>query len=106
MTSIRLGFLDSARFGAKSPNSAYWIVLDFLGFSRPNLDLSMGCEGFLAESFSCASWRERPERAPAVEVIREGGIVHEATLLQFLIVSNQLSELADLFSRPRMGRQW
>ena len=52
----------------------------------------MGCAGFSAEVFSWAlSWREKPERAPAVEAIRKGGIVHEASLLQFLIVSNQLS---------------
>jgi hypothetical protein len=52
----------------------------------------MGCTGFSAEVFSCAlSWREKPERAPAVESIRKGGIVHGASLPQFLLVSNQLS---------------
>jgi hypothetical protein len=29
-------------FAAKTPISSYWISLDFLGFSRPNLDLSVG----------------------------------------------------------------
>jgi hypothetical protein len=60
----------------------------------------MGCAGFSADFFSEAlSWREKPERALAVEAIRKGGIVHGASLLQFLIVSNQLSKLADLVSR-------
>jgi hypothetical protein len=32
---VDLGFLGSGRFAAKSPDSAYWISLEFLGFSRP-----------------------------------------------------------------------
>jgi hypothetical protein len=35
--------------------------------------------------------RKKPERAPAVEAIRKGGIVHGASLVQFLLLSNQLS---------------
>jgi hypothetical protein len=35
-------FLAPGRFAAKTPIHGYWIFLDFLGFSRPNLDLSMG----------------------------------------------------------------
>ena len=35
-------FLALGRFTAKGPVHEPWIVLDFLGFSRPNLDLSMG----------------------------------------------------------------
>jgi hypothetical protein len=35
-------FLASGRFGVKILIYGYWIFLDFLGFSRPNLDLSMG----------------------------------------------------------------
>src|ERR1700722_4459550 len=85
-------FLARRHFAAKTPPYDRWICLDFLGFSRPNRDLSMGCAGFSAEVFSCAlSWREKPERAPAVEAFRKGGIVHGASLLQFPIVSNQLS---------------
>ena len=39
---VRLGFLGPRRFAAKTP--IYWLLdfLDFLGFSRPNRDLSMG----------------------------------------------------------------
>jgi hypothetical protein len=37
-------------FVTKTPVRRYWIRLDFLGFSRPNLDLSMSYTGFsLAE---------------------------------------------------------
>jgi hypothetical protein len=42
--------------------------LDFLGFSRPNRDLSMGCAGFSAKAFSSAlTRREKPERALKLE---------------------------------------
>jgi hypothetical protein len=37
-----LGFLDSSLFRCEDPNYEGWISLDFLGFSRPNLDLSVG----------------------------------------------------------------
>jgi hypothetical protein len=37
-----LGFLARGQFGSKSPDRSRWIILDFLGFSRPNLDFSMG----------------------------------------------------------------
>ena len=50
---------------AISPRNApfhwpYWISLDFLGFSRPNRDFSMGCAGFSAKkNFSRPLWRRR-----------------------------------------------
>ena len=40
--SIRLGFLRSWPFRCEAPAYERWIVLDFLGFSRPNRDFSMG----------------------------------------------------------------
>jgi hypothetical protein len=36
-----LGFLGSGPFCLKTPDYEGWISLDFLGFSRPNLDFSM-----------------------------------------------------------------
>jgi hypothetical protein len=90
--SIRLGSLGTSPFRCENPFYEGWISLDFLGFSRPNRDLSMGYAGFYAENCSrTLSWRERPKRAHAVEAIRKGGIVHGASLLQFLIVSKKLS---------------
>jgi hypothetical protein len=42
--SIRLGFLGSWLFRCENRDQEGWISLDFLGFSRPNRDLSMGYE--------------------------------------------------------------
>ena len=44
-------FLGPPHFGAETSVYEGWISLDFLGFSRPNPDLSMGCAGFSAEVF-------------------------------------------------------
>jgi hypothetical protein len=60
--------LARAGFAAETAFEPYWILLDFLGFSRPNRDLSMGCTGFSLKKFSralClleirASWRFAP----------------------------------------------
>jgi hypothetical protein len=52
--SIHLGFLGSSPFRRKSPDLEHWIVLDFLGFSRPNRDFSTGYAGFSREDFSRA----------------------------------------------------
>jgi hypothetical protein len=69
--------------------------LDFLGFPwilSSESRLFNGLRGiFGGKFFLTLSWREKPERAPAVETIRKGGIVHGTSLLQFLIASNQLS---------------
>jgi hypothetical protein len=35
-------FLAPGRFAAKARADERWILLDFLGFSRPNRDFSMG----------------------------------------------------------------
>ncbi len=43
--SIRLGFLAPSRLAAKVTVCECWISLHFLGFSRPNRDLSMGYAG-------------------------------------------------------------
>jgi hypothetical protein len=43
--------LADRRFATKAKLLSYWIVLDFLGFSRPNRDFSIGCAGFVAEDF-------------------------------------------------------
>ena len=45
-------FLGCGRSAAKSPGSGGWISLDFLGFSRPNRDLSMGYADKTTEEFS------------------------------------------------------
>ena len=45
-------FLARGRFVTKDPDYAGWILLDFLGFSRPNRDLSIGYKGFSVKNFS------------------------------------------------------
>jgi hypothetical protein len=50
--SIRLGFLGSWPFRREIPIQTCWIILDLLGFSRPNRDFSMGYTDKSAESFS------------------------------------------------------
>jgi hypothetical protein len=44
-------FLAGSRFAAKTLINGYWIFLDFLGFSRPNRDLSMGYEDLIEKVF-------------------------------------------------------
>jgi hypothetical protein len=39
---IHLDCLGLWPFGRENPVFRYWISLDFLGFSRPNRDFSMG----------------------------------------------------------------
>jgi hypothetical protein len=46
-----LGFLGHRRFVAKDPHFEGWILLDFLGFSRPNRDLSRGYAGKASNVF-------------------------------------------------------
>src|SRR5579871_1683661 len=59
-------FLDSYRFAANAPVYEGWIFLDFLGFSRPNRDFSMGYTGFSCEKFlGRLPWRDRRRSGPA-----------------------------------------
>jgi hypothetical protein len=51
-TAADLGFLETGRLAAETPLFSYWIFLDFLGFSRPNRDLSMGYKRFSLDGFS------------------------------------------------------
>ena len=52
--SIDLGFLGARPFRCEYPARGGWIILDFLGFSRPNRDLSMGYTASTAKNFSRA----------------------------------------------------
>ena len=73
-----------------------WISLDFLGFSRPNRDFSMGYAERTSESFSCSLFR--PEQtALTVSGMRKRRIVHGGKLnsisdfLQEIVVPSSLS---------------
>jgi hypothetical protein len=75
-----LGFLGPEPFCGKFPCFKPWISLDFLGFSRPKLDLSMGYAGFSLKEFSAPFLPQRSPRAGNLGV-RKCGIVHSASLV-------------------------
>jgi hypothetical protein len=69
-----LGFLDSRLFRFGISRFRGWKSLDFLGFSRPNLYLSMGYAGFSPRKISRALWPMKPPgRAPARAFWGSGG---------------------------------
>jgi hypothetical protein len=62
-----LGFLGLWLFRCGNPDREGWISLDFLGFSRPKRDFSMGYAGFSAEenfSRSFAAGAAAPGQEP------------------------------------------
>jgi hypothetical protein len=54
--SIRLDFLGRCLFLVKTFVSGGWICFDFLGFSRPNRDFSIGYEDKTKQIFSRRPW--------------------------------------------------
>jgi hypothetical protein len=79
-----LGFLESQLFRGEIPDSEGWKSLDFLGFSRQNLDLSMNYTRFSVDVFFGALFlrdrlREALDEEPAVEAMRKRRIVHGAS---------------------------
>jgi hypothetical protein len=100
VTAIRIApvwvFLDGGRFAAKGGDNAYWILLDFLGFSHPNRDFSMGYYG-LARTVFCGRFsppgrRNRHDDRARICVSGEQAI-HEASLALFPIFCNRSSAL-------------
>jgi hypothetical protein len=49
---IRFGFLGTSPFRCETPDYEGWFCLDFLGFSRPNLDFSMAYTDNREKDFS------------------------------------------------------
>jgi hypothetical protein len=100
---VDLGFLGPLPFRSERPALVGWILLDFLGFSRPNRDFSMGYADFsrknISRAFSVAI--AAPEREPAVEAMRKRRIIHGASLTWFLIICNRLSSAPFPFAPPR-----
>ena len=91
---VNLGFLGPEPFCGKDPAFEGWISLDFLGFSRPNRDLSMGYTGFSLKSFSwpfCPWAFEAAGRTAADEAMRKRRGVHRASLTWILIFCSLLS---------------
>jgi hypothetical protein len=86
-----LGFLGCGRFGAKAPKSGYWIVLDFLGFSRQNRDFSMGYGEFSGKKISRALLRWRGGAGTGARGPDMQRMVHGPSVLRFLIFCKRLS---------------
>jgi hypothetical protein len=94
-------FLAGGCFAAKAPAYGPWIALDFLGFSRPNRDLSMGYADFSRRNFSRALPPLRETRRDGRRrswAMRKRRIVHEASLAWFLIFCKIL--LSDRYCCP------
>jgi hypothetical protein len=89
-----LGFLGTIAFRCEGPVHGGWIVLDLLGFSRQNLDLSMGCEASAEEIFLAAlPLSERPpERSRACFwPMRKAGLVMGESVTCLLFFRKRLS---------------
>jgi hypothetical protein len=95
-------FLDGRLFAAKAPSLTCWISLDFLGFSRQNLDLSMSYADSSEEKISRAlPGVSSPERERSVWAIGKAGLVMGMSLALLLIFRNGLLEHGAV--RPRSG---
>jgi hypothetical protein len=79
---VDLGFLGSSGFAAKTPDFEGCISLYFLGFSRPNRDLSMGYTDLSGNFFSLAFCRRERAAGTALTIWRAEGsqAVHAASL--------------------------
>jgi hypothetical protein len=100
-----LGFLGPSRFCPGRPENKGWISLDFLGFSRPNRDFSMGYAGFLAEE-NCARPFAAGAAAPGQERYSyDAEMQYDSSSkpANFLYFCNQLlaTEIDDSLLSPR-----
>src|ERR1700735_5198707 len=68
-------FLAGRCFSSKTVDSGGWICLDFLGFSRPNPDFSMGYSDKRRQKFFPAVWGPS-KRQRAEDTMRKARIVH------------------------------
>jgi hypothetical protein len=85
---MRLGFLGGLWFCLENEGQAYWILLDFLGFSRPNRDFFNGLRGIFAKKIFRALVppnESRPSEDAAFAVMRIRRIVHAESLPIILI---------------------
>jgi hypothetical protein len=84
-----LGFLGTSRFAAKTLGFEGCKSLDFLGFSRSNLDLSICYRRFSVEDFSSTLCRRESDLDPTIRHA-EAMIVHGTSLALFLLFCNKL----------------
>jgi hypothetical protein len=105
----RLGFLGTSRSAAEPPTIRVGIPLDFLGFSRPNLDLSVDYTRLSVDDSSsrfCCRKRTVEAAAPRFDM-RRGRIVHGASSLHCLIFRNRMPPgplpFARLYPKANLG---
>jgi len=98
-------FLACGRFATKTTARTCWISLDFLGFSRPNRDFSMGYTDFCAKDFSsrfvCGVGSTRS--AGVAFGMRKGRSTHRAKLT---LISDflQLNVVRPFLLRPSQSK--
>jgi hypothetical protein len=78
-------------FALKTPDSGGWNSLDFLGFSRPNRDISMGYTGFSLKQFFAALFPLRAFEAPSSRIWRGQGI--NGSWREFSLLSDFLQSI-------------
>jgi hypothetical protein len=83
-------FLDRRGFAPGRPENKAWISLDFLGFSRPNRDFSMGYAGFSAKKISRAllPLGRRRGTGAGIPTMQKCIMAHRASLTHFLLFCN------------------
>jgi hypothetical protein len=100
-------FLARSRFAAKTTDYERWISLDFLGFSRPNRDFSMGYTDFSAKNFSsCFLCGVGDARSAGVAFgMRTNRTVHGAklTLISDYLQSNVVARAVSQSSGAHFG---
>jgi hypothetical protein len=105
--TIDLDFLGPSRFCPGSPENKAWISLDFLGFSRPNRDFSMGYAAFCRKKISSALLPPGDAAGGRSRhlTMQKCSMAHRASLTNFLFFCNQLpsTEIVDSLSSSRTG---
>jgi hypothetical protein len=92
-----LGFLGTSRFAAKTQGFGGCKSLDFLGFSRPDLDLSMGYTRFSAEDFSTALLSSRKRRGNGDPTIGHAERI-DCSWDKLSLISDFLQDIAGSYS--------
>jgi hypothetical protein len=88
-------FLAPPSLAAKAWRRDYWILLDFLGFSRKNLDLSMGYRDFAAKDFSYPFFPDVSATTGTCSLrMQKHTTPHAHNLVQILTFCNLLSRFA------------
>jgi hypothetical protein len=102
-----LDCLEPSLFRCQTPDFWGWKSLDFLGFSRPNIMISMSCSGFSLNVISRALLpsRQRSESGGPWFGMAMGRIAHRASITTFLIFCKTLQPDPPRRLLPKATRQ-